>query len=66
VRAIRIDLASLQVGHERVPVVIRAVGIRIQSDDVCRARGISVIEQQQLDERRVPRKHAEVDAAGHD
>ena len=47
-----------------MPVVIRAVPVGIERDDLRRLCGILVIEQQQLDQRGVLREDAEVDAAG--
>jgi hypothetical protein len=51
-RSVGIHLARPQTGDEGVPVVIRAVPLRIEWKDVRGLCRIAVIEQQQLDERR--------------
>jgi hypothetical protein len=59
---VAVDLARLQVGHERVPVVIRPVPVRIERDDACRLRRLCVVEEQQFDGCGALREHAEVHA----
>ena len=63
-RAVRVDLARREAGHERMPVVVRPVALRRERDDAGRLRGTGAVEQQQLDLRGVLREHTEVDAAG--
>jgi hypothetical protein len=60
---IAVDLPCLHPGHERVPLVIRAVVGGVQLDDSARAGIIRAIEQQQLDAQRGAGVYAEVGAA---
>jgi hypothetical protein len=63
--AIAVDLADDHAGNEDVPVVIGAIGGRVDPDH---ARGagavVNVIEEQQLDPGRMLREHAEVHPSG--
>ena len=49
--AIGVHLSMPEAGNERVPVVVGAVPLRMERDDVRRLGRIAVIEQQQLDKR---------------
>jgi hypothetical protein len=51
------------VRHKDVPVVVGAVFIGFERDNLCGLDGVRVIEQQQLNEDRIFREYAEVDAA---
>ena len=66
VGAVGVDLSGSQAGHHGMPVVVRPMGGRAERNDSRRRGRRLVIEQQQLDERRVLREDAEVDAARHD
>ena len=46
--------------------MVGAVRARIELDHPRRLRRVGIIEQQELDPGRLPREHAEVDAAGDD
>ena len=63
VRPVGIHLARLEARHKDMPIVMGAVLIRIERDDPRGLGGISVIEQEQLHQRRMLREHAKVDAA---
>ena len=63
VGAVRVDLSCGQAGHERMPVVIRAVGSRIERDRLGGLGRLRAVEQQELDQVGVLGEHAEVDAA---
>jgi hypothetical protein len=58
-----VELARSDAWHERTPVVIGPVRLGIQGDDVRRLLRVGVVEQEQLDARRISGKHAEVHAA---
>ena len=47
--AIAVDLPRLHPGHERVPVVVGAVGDRIESERRVRPGVIGLVEEQQFD-----------------
>ena len=64
-RPVRVDLSGAQAGHERVPVVVGAVGRRVEPDHAGRLGVARALEEQQLQGRRVPREDTEVDAALH-
>jgi len=65
-RSVGVDLTRAEPGNEDVPVVIRAVRPSIERDHGVRSGSELVVEQQELDRARAPRKDAEVDAAGKD
>ena len=66
VRPVGVHLARPKVRHKDMPVVIRAMFIGVERDDPCGLRGILVIEQEQLEQDRMLREHAEIDAARED
>src|SRR5207247_8146123 len=64
--AVAVDLSSLDARHEDVPVVIRAVGVRIETNRARRTRILRPIEEEQVHARRGAREDAEIDAGGRD
>ncbi len=64
VDAIAIDLARPQAGDEHVPVVVGAIGGRVDPDHARWLRVVDAVEEQQLDPGRVLGEHAEVHPVG--
>src|SRR5262245_3990846 len=63
VRAVRVDLPGAQRRDVRVPVVVSAVALRIERDHARGRRIVRIVEQQEVERRRVCRIHAEVHAS---
>src|SRR5262249_39508451 len=61
--SIAVDLPWLYVRHEHVPVVVCAVGERIEANHAHRLDAIVLIKEQQLHAARMTGENAEVDAA---
>src|SRR4051794_9575494 len=58
--AVAVGLAGRHAGDEGVPVVVGAVGDRVEADGPSGRRVVDAVEQQQLDPGGVPREEAEV------
>jgi hypothetical protein len=63
---VSIHLARLKVRDEDMPVVIGAMFIGLERDDPCGRGGILAIEQDELEQDRMLREYAEIDAPRQD
>src|SRR4029453_6814458 len=63
---VSIHLARPKVRHKHMPVVIGAMFIRSERNDPCGLLSIHVIEQEQLEQDRMLREHAEIGAIRED
>ena len=60
--AVRVDLPGAQVRDVRMPVVVSAIALRIERDHSRGRRVVRVVEEEELEARRIGRIDAEVDA----